>query len=152
MLFLVLLVSPLLSLGLLVMTLVYVLVARGHSLKNSVKVLVQGAVVFTCLAHLVFSWGFFQGLGVPDMGEECASSPRAGGHGPSDLARVDSRLFPPKTVCVWRDGMSFDLVAPYINPLLYTFLAAAVVCVVAAVYFRLRGSRVPTKKESGSGE
>ncbi len=115
----------------------------------------EGAVISACLAYLTYAWGSFHKFTFPEAGETCSSAVSAvSGRqtGLGEFLGVEYGLFPLKAECKWAGGGSFDLVPAYVNPLLYTFLAAVVACVAAALYFRLRGSRVPTKKESGSGE
>lgn len=148
-LFLGLLLSPFVVFVLLVFTIVHVSVTGTD---RPVRSWVEGAVISTCLAYLMYAWGSFHKFTFPEVDETCNSAERGHESDSGEFLRVEYGLFPPKAECKWSGGGSFDLVPVYVNPLLYAFLAAMVLCVVAAVYFRLKGSRGSTKRESGRHE
>jgi hypothetical protein len=52
--------------------------------------------------------------------------------------RYEEAFFPPRAVCHWPDGHTDDLVSSWVNPLMFTALGVAAVCLVALVVSRYR--------------
>ncbi|MFD5829339.1 hypothetical protein [Lentzea sp. NPDC060358] len=81
----------------------------------------------------MYGWGAFLVLGVHDIEEVCGARGQFWefdpGHRPS--------LFPPSYPC----NASYDLVPPYLNPILFALLASVVVFTVIAVVRRVRGEK-----------
>ncbi|MFE0351148.1 hypothetical protein [Streptomyces griseoluteus] len=45
--------------------------------------------------------------------------------------RYEEALLPPRAACHWADGRTYDLVSPWVNPLLFIALGVTAVCLVA---------------------
>ena len=99
-----------------------------------------GSLVAAVRAALAFN-------GVPDPGDQCGAL-----GADTDFVRVAIRVFPPSARCVFRQHPSFELVPPWVSPVLIVCLAATVLGGVAAIYSALhtwasarrRTSRPPT--------
>ncbi|RZB18640.1 hypothetical protein StrepF001_16555 [Streptomyces sp. F001] len=55
-----------------------------------------------------------------------------------DWDRYEEAFFPPHAACQWDDGRTYDLVSSWVNPLLFTALGTATMCIVALVASRYR--------------
>ncbi|MFJ1600892.1 hypothetical protein [Streptomyces sp. NPDC088261] len=55
-----------------------------------------------------------------------------------DWNRYEERLFPPRAACHWADGRTYELVSVWVNPMLFTALGVAVVCLLALAVSRYR--------------
>ncbi|MEU3983941.1 hypothetical protein AB0F77_28325 [Streptomyces sp. NPDC026672] len=50
-----------------------------------------------------------------------------------DWDRFDYGFLPPHATCRWDDGRTYELVAPWVDPLLLISISLTVVCAIAAV-------------------
>ncbi|MFI5998735.1 hypothetical protein ACIBAC_43720 [Streptomyces sp. NPDC051362] len=58
--------------------------------------------------------------------------------------RYESGLFPLQTTCYWYDGDQKELVAGWVNPLLFTCMAASIGCLVTLAGLACRRHRQQT--------
>ncbi|SFT61878.1 hypothetical protein SAMN04487904_104344 [Actinopolyspora lacussalsi subsp. righensis] len=144
MVFLLFLLLPLLVFGLLASV---IKLLTSIDQRNPVGVWSCAAIIFLFLAFLDYVWGGLRAITVPDAGEVCLSLPREGPRG-GGFERIDYGTFPPSAECVWANGNTSDLVPSYVAPLLYAFLAGAVVCAVVALYL---ARRKPSKSVAERG-
>ena len=95
-----------------------------------------GSLVAVARSALAFS-------GVPDPGDRCAALGTD-----TDFVRVAIRVFPPSARCVFRQHPSYELVPPWVSPVLIVCLVATVLGGIAAIHSALR-TRTATRRQSG---
>lgn len=137
----------LLLLVLLPLTVVVMLTVLVHSplsyrrlLRRPARLCSYAAVLLLGFAHLVFFWALTH-IPIVASTSRCREVRPEGMSDDVRLTRYDPRTFPPEANCVWDDGTTVDLVPEHVTSVVYVLGALAGGCVIAALYFLLRGSR-----------
>ncbi|GAB3497036.1 hypothetical protein [Amycolatopsis cihanbeyliensis] len=105
------------------------MVARTPALKWG-----EGAVLCACAGLPIYVFSLFVGFG-QSSSEACAaqSGRRAGAY-----VGYEESLFPRSGLCHWADGTSTDLVPVWVNPLIFSCIAGAVLCAAFAIRAAVR--------------
>ncbi|WP_017976492.1 hypothetical protein [Actinopolyspora halophila] len=139
-LFLVLVFSPVVTALVVLVVLVHSALSYRRLLRRPARLCSYAAVLLLGFAHLVFSWALTHIPVVAGM-SRCMEVRPEGMNDDVRLTRYDPRTFPPEANCVWDDGATVDLVPEHVTSVVYVLGALALGCVIAALYFLLRGSR-----------
>jgi hypothetical protein len=115
----------------------------GPTHDSSLKAAIEVAAMSVIGAGLCWTAGVGSGFYLLDPDEICDRSlpsvPAAG----SDVVTIEEHLsLPVRQTCVWADGIRYDLVPSWVNPMIAVFLVvlalSLVVCVAGLVMHRRR--------------
>ncbi|GGL14364.1 hypothetical protein Sme01_06590 [Sphaerisporangium melleum] len=112
------------------------------------KPLAELAAMSALGVALCWAWGIGSGIYVLDPDQMCAAAAAPAevyAHG--EFVRVATHYgFPVAATCLWDGGTAYDLVPPWVNPMIVLFaltLVAALLALVGGVVLRRRGHMTP---------